>query len=156
MGREFAPAPNRACKQAAYLLEMNVSGGLEIAKIRQTLSSHSFRLVSPRGKIRCYPMLLLAATALEKMEAVPIKFWLNLGMAILIFVGSVIVIRKAAEMNKVLLSVVIFVVLTSVGFNWIYARNEPAFMTPYIDPIAAFFPSSESKSRQEKKAQLPD
>jgi hypothetical protein len=101
-------------------------------------------------------MLLLAATALEKMEAVPLKFWLNLGMAIVIFFALVIVIRKAAEMNKVVLSVIIFVMLTSVGFNWIYARNEPKFMTPYIDSVAPFFPSAESKARQEKKVRLSD
>jgi len=100
-------------------------------------------------------MLMLAATALEKMDAIPIKVWMNLGMAVLILIAAIIIIRKAAEMNKILLSVIIFVVLTSVGFNWIYARNEPKFMTPYINSVAPFFPSAESKVHQEKKTQLP-
>lgn len=100
-------------------------------------------------------MLLLAATALEKMHAVPAKVWINISLGILIFVAAIILIRKAAEMNKVLLSVVVFVILTSVGFNWVYVRNEPKFMTPLIDKIAIFFPSAESKARQEKKTQIP-
>jgi hypothetical protein len=100
-------------------------------------------------------MLLLAVTALEKMQAVPTKVWLNLALGLLIFFAVVIIIRKAAEMNKVLLSVIIFVVVTSVGFNWIYARNEPKFMTPFIEKIAAFFPSAEKKAQKEKKQVLP-
>jgi len=100
-------------------------------------------------------MLLLAATALEKMRDVPVKVWMNLGMGILIFVAAVIIIRKAAEMNKVLLSVIIFVVLTSVGFNWIYSRNEPKFLTPIVDQIANFLPSAEKKAEKEKRTFAP-
>src|SRR5690606_22105943 len=102
-----------------------------------------------------FPMLLLAATALEKMQAVPLKVWVNFAMAILIFFAAVIIIRKAAEMNKVLLSVIIFVVLTTLGFNWVYSRNEPAFLTPLIDPIAKFFPSAEKKAEKEKRVLTP-
>lgn len=93
-------------------------------------------------------MLLFAATALEKMHAVPTKVWLNIGLAILILVAVVIIIRKAAEMNKVLLGVIIFVVVTIVGFNWIYARNEPKFLTPIVEKIAPFFPSDTSKAKK--------
>ena len=100
-------------------------------------------------------MLPLAATALEKMQAVPTKVWVNLALGILIFFAAVIVIRKAAEMNKVLLSVIIFVVLSAVGFNWVYARNEPKFLTPFIEPIAQFFPSVEKKAEKEKRRELP-
>lgn len=100
-------------------------------------------------------MLLLAATALEKMQAVPAKVWVNLAMGVLIFFAAVIIIRKAAEMNKVLLSVIIFVVLTTVGVNWIYARNEPRFLTPIIEPIAQFFPSAEKKAEKEKRREMP-
>ncbi len=100
-------------------------------------------------------LLLLAATTLEKMQAVPAKVWLNIGMAVLIFIAAIIIIRKAAEMNKVLLSVIIFVIITSVGFNWVYARNEPKFMTPFIEPIAKFFPSAEKQAQKEKKTVAP-
>lgn len=100
-------------------------------------------------------MLLLAATALEKMQTVPMKVWGNVALFLLIFVVSVIVIRKAAEMNKVLLSAIIFVVLSIVGLNWIYARNEPKFLTPIVEKIAAFFPSAEKQAAKEKKFMQP-
>jgi hypothetical protein len=96
-------------------------------------------------------MLLFAVTALEKLSAVPLKFWINVSIGILIFFAVLIVLRKAAEMNKILLGVIIFVVISSVGFNWIYSRNEPAFLTPIVDEIARFFPSAETKARHEKK-----
>ena len=89
------------------------------------------------------------------MQAVPVKVWGNIALFILILIGAIIVIRKAAEMNKVLLSVIIFVVLSVVGFNWIYARNEPKFLTPIIEKIAVFFPSVEKQAAKEKKPILP-
>jgi len=100
-------------------------------------------------------MLLLAATALEKMQAVPMKVWINVALFLLIFVVALFIIRKAAEMNKVLLAVIIFVVMSIVGFNWIYSRNEPKFLTPIIDPIAKFFPTAEKQAEKEKKPLLP-
>jgi hypothetical protein len=81
--------------------------------------------------------------------------WINFAMGVLIFIAAVILIRKAAEMNKVLLSVIIFVVVTTVGFNWVYSRNEPKFLTPVIEPIANFFPSAEKKAEKEKRTLTP-
>jgi hypothetical protein len=99
--------------------------------------------------------LLLAATTLEKLQAVPTKVWVNVGLFILIFIAVIILIKKAAEMNKVVLTAIIFVILTSVGFNWVYARNEPAFMTPIIEPLAKFFPSAGKQVEKEKRAVVP-
>jgi len=94
--------------------------------------------------------LLLAATALEKMQAVPTRVWINIGIAVVLFIVAVVVLRKLAGVNKIWLSVVAFVVLTIVGFNWIYSRNEPAFLTPVIDKIAPFFPTSSTKTEKTK------
>lgn len=99
--------------------------------------------------------LLLAATTLEKIQAVPSKVWINVALGVLIFFAAVIIIRKAAEMNKVVLAAIIFVVISSVGFHWIYSRNEPKFLTPIIDPIAKFFPSVEKQSQKEKRSTTP-
>lgn len=96
-------------------------------------------------------MLLLAVTTLEKIQATPAKVWINFAMGILIFFAAVIVIRKAAEINKVLLSVIIFVVVSTVGFNWVYSRNEPKFLTPIIEPLANFFPTAEKRADKEKR-----
>jgi len=83
------------------------------------------------------------------------KVWINVALFLLIFVVALFIIRKAAEMNKVLLAVIIFVVMSIVGFNWIYSRNEPKFLTPIIDPIAKFFPTAEKQAEKEKKPLLP-
>jgi hypothetical protein len=127
-----------------------------LAKNRHTPLQRQFRLVSPRRASNPVPMpLLLAATTLEKIQAVPTKFWLNTAIIILILMVAIIVIRKAAEMNKVVLSAIIFVVFSSVGFQWIYLRNEPKFMTPFIEPLSNFFPTKEKQVEKENRAVVP-
>ena len=39
-------------------------------------------------------------------------------------------------MNKIILTIVIFVIIGIFGISWVYNRNEPAFLTPIIAPIA--------------------
>lgn len=66
-------------------------------------------------------------------------------------VAAVIVVRRVAHMNKVVLAVIAFVVVTIVGFNWIYERNEPAFLTPVINKIAPFLPSKGSYNAKQQQ-----
>jgi hypothetical protein len=97
-------------------------------------------------------VIFLAVSTLEKLKGLPDKVWINLAIVFIIVVGSVIAVRKAAQMNKVVLAVLVAVVGSVVGFQWIYERNEPAFMTPFVDTIAPFFPSKgmyHSKQAQE-------
>lgn len=90
-------------------------------------------------------MLLLAAaaapTALEKLKQIPPSFWMKVGIAVLALVLLVIVLRKLAGMNKVVLTVIVLIILSTVGFHWIYERNEPAWATPVVEKLAGFFPS---------------
>jgi len=91
-------------------------------------------------------MFLLAAasappTPLEKLQHIPPAFWLKLGLAVLAVILAVVLLRKIAQMNKVILAAVVFVVLTIVGFNWIYQRNEPSWATPVVEKLAGFFPT---------------
>ena len=88
--------------------------------------------------------LAAAVTLLDRLHQVPPGVWLRIGAAILALVVVVIVLRKVAKMNKVLLAVVVALVLTIVGFNWIYQRNEPAWATPVIEKIAPFFPTKDA------------
>jgi apolipoprotein N-acyltransferase len=99
-------------------------------------------------------MLFLAATTgLDKIKAVPPAFWWKLGAAVLCLIVLVIVLQKVAQMNKVVVAVIALVVFTVVGVNWIYERNEPAFMTPIIDKVAPFLPSKGAYGT--KQAQTP-
>jgi hypothetical protein len=80
-------------------------------------------------------------TTFEKLQAIPMDFWWKIGLGVALVFGAVIVLRKVAKTNKVILGVVAFVVVTVVGFNWIYERNEPAWATPVVKWLAGFFPS---------------
>jgi hypothetical protein len=86
-------------------------------------------------------MLWLAMTTLDKLHAVPPRFWVNVLLAISTFFVLVIVVRHAARMNKLLLALLVTLLLTGVAFQWIFERNEPRFLSPYIDKIAPWFPS---------------
>jgi len=89
-------------------------------------------------------LFLAAATTLDKLKQIPPAFWLKVGAVVLGIIVVVIVLQKVAQMNKVVLAVIAFVVVMIVGVNWIYERNEPAFLTPLVDKIAPFLPSKGS------------
>ncbi|GAB5562593.1 MAG: hypothetical protein SynsKO_42400 [Synoicihabitans sp.] len=86
-------------------------------------------------------MLLLATTTLEKLQAVPTRFWINAAIFILGGWLTIMLLRHAARMNKMVLTMIIVVSVTTVGFQWIWERNEPRFLTPYINIVAPLFPS---------------
>jgi apolipoprotein N-acyltransferase len=90
-------------------------------------------------------LLPLAATStLARVQGVPTGVWLRIGAAVLTLVVLVIFLRKVAKMNKIVLGVLVFLIVTIIGFNWIYQRNEPAWATPFIDPVSKFFPTKDS------------
>lgn len=89
-------------------------------------------------------MFFLAAASLstaDRLRQIPMDFWLRLGAAVAILIVTVIVLRKLAQVNKVVLLVVVGMAATMIGFNWIYERNEPAWATPVVRWLADFFPS---------------
>jgi len=87
-------------------------------------------------------MLFLAVTALAKLQNLPRRNLINLGLGILVIIVAIIVIKEAAKMNKFILGTIIFVTLMVICFSWVYQRNEPKFLTPLVDEIAPFFPSA--------------
>lgn len=101
-------------------------------------------------------MLLFAAaaapTAMEKLQKVPPAFWLKLGIAVVALIVAVILLRKVAQMNKIVLTIIVLVVFSTIGFSWIYERNEPAWATPVVEKLAGFFPS---KGSYDSKQQSP-
>ena len=101
-------------------------------------------------------MLLIAVTALEKVEKVPLTFWFKVVGLILVSVVVLFVLRKVAHMNKIILSIIVLAIGSIVGFQWIYERNEPEFLTPAINVIAQFFPSKGSYgNKQAQDASAP-
>jgi len=90
-------------------------------------------------------MLFVAAStaqsAMDRLRQIPGEFWMKFGLGVLGIIVAVIVLRKLAHVNKVVLSVVVGLVLSIIGFSWIYERNEPSWATPAIEFLAEFFPS---------------
>lgn len=80
-------------------------------------------------------------SAADKLREIPLEFWLKVGGGIVAIIVVVILLRKIAKANKLLLGMGVFLVVTIVGFNWIYERNEPAWATPAVQWLAGFFPS---------------
>jgi hypothetical protein len=89
-------------------------------------------------------MLLFALTTIEKLKQVPRSFWINAAIVILGIFAIVIIFRKIQEMNKIVLGIVLAVIVAMLGFNWIYERNEPKFLTPFVDMVAPFLPAKGS------------
>lgn len=87
---------------------------------------------------------------MEKLQRVPLQFWLKAALAMAIFVVGVIALKKIAGMNKAVLGAIVFVLFTVVGFHWIYERNEPAWATPVVEKMANFFPSKDQYANRQR------
>lgn len=81
------------------------------------------------------------ATALDKLKDVPSEIWMKLGLGVLGLLLVIFILRKVAKLNKVVLGIVVVVSLSFLGFNWIYNRTEPAWATPFVEPLSHFFPT---------------
>jgi hypothetical protein len=89
------------------------------------------------------PVLAAAAvaTSADKLRQIPTEFWVRTGIGVLVLVAVVIVLRKLAHVNKVVLTVIVGLIVSFVGFSWIYERSEPAWATPAVTWLSGFFPS---------------
>jgi hypothetical protein len=95
-------------------------------------------------------MVFLAASTLDKLKDIPTDVWLKLAAAVLIMIVAIIVLRKIAKMNKLILGIIVMLTISFVGFSWIYERNEPAFLTPVVEKLAPFFPSKNGYTSKQK------
>ena len=100
-------------------------------------------------------MLLLAVTAVEKLQTLPPAIWLKIIIAITAFILTIFLFRRVMKMNKIIAAVIVFVVCTVVFFSWVYNRNEPAFLTPFVSRIAPFFPSAGSYATKQGSQPKP-
>ena len=100
-------------------------------------------------------MLVLAVTAVEKMQTLKPEVWLKIGIAIAAFVIVILLFRRIMKMNKIIAGVIVFVVVTVVFFSWVYNRNEPRFLTPIVEKIAPFFPTAGAYNSKQQTAPKP-
>lgn len=88
--------------------------------------------------------VLVATTTLStavRLRQIPAEFWMRSAAAILVVIATVVVLRRVAKVNKVVLTVVVGLFASIVGFNWIYERNEPPWATPVVRWLATFLPT---------------
>lgn len=90
-----------------------------------------------------------AATFADHLRHIPMDFWLRIGVGILAVIVVITVLRKVAHMDKTVLTIVAGVVVTILGFNWIYERNEPTWASPVVSVVAGFLPTK-GKIEQKK------
>jgi MFS superfamily sulfate permease-like transporter len=86
-------------------------------------------------------MLYFAVSAIEKIQHLPKKNLINLGLAALLVLVVIVLIKLAARMNKFLLGMIILVTFLVLMLTWVHERNEPKFLTPFINTIAPYVPN---------------
>jgi hypothetical protein len=59
----------------------------------------------------------LVSKALERLREIPNAFWVNLGVAVLLLILLVVILRKLAAVNKIVLVMAGIVAITGVGFS---------------------------------------
>jgi len=94
----------------------------------------------------------LAQSAVDKMKTLPPDVWLKIGIVIVAIIAAVMIFRKVVKMNKIIGSVIVFVVCTIMFFSWVYNRNEPKFLTPLVERIAPFFPTAGAYNAKQQTA----
>jgi cbb3-type cytochrome oxidase subunit 3 len=100
-------------------------------------------------------MSLLATTTLEKLQQVPSHTWWTIALAIVGFIVVVVLIRFAAQMSKLLLGGIVLFLLFLLCTQWVYERDEPAWATPIIEPLAQFLPSKGKPKPATQPSALP-
>ena len=90
------------------------------------------------------------ATVLDRLGKVPADFWVGLGLGVAAIVAAVILLRKLAGVNKVVLTALAGFFFMALGFSWIYERNEPTWAAPAVSFLAGFFPAKGSYSAGQK------
>jgi hypothetical protein len=94
--------------------------------------------------------ILAAATTKSgsgRLQDIPSDVWLKIGIGVAALIAVVVVLRKLAKVNKVVLTIVVLVVGSFVFFSWIYNRDEPEWATPVVQWLAEFFPSKGKLAR---------
>jgi len=100
-------------------------------------------------------MLFLAVTTIDKLKSVPPKYWWIFAGGILGFFVCVFVLKRLLRINKVFLFVGIFVVCGFTFISWVYNRNEPAILTPFVDQLAQFLPTKNAYAQSENHPVTP-
>jgi apolipoprotein N-acyltransferase len=84
---------------------------------------------------------LTSQSAVTRLQQIPPDFWLQLAAAVVVLILLVLGLRRVARDNKAIMAIVVGLVASFVGFNWIYERNEPPWATPAVNFVSGYFPT---------------
>jgi cytochrome c biogenesis protein CcdA len=91
------------------------------------------------------PLLLAASSSTQsvvsRLQQIPLMFWLGLAAAVVGLIILVLTLQRLARGNRAILAIVAGMVVSFVGFSWIYERNEPAWATPAVNFLSGYFPT---------------
>ena len=90
-----------------------------------------------------------ATTTADRLKDIPPEFWYKAGLGVLALIAVVFILRKVAKVNKVVLGIIVLLVASFTGFNWIYERNEPSWATPFVERVSHFFPTKGPQKQKE-------
>ena len=79
---------------------------------------------------------------IDNLWSNPADFWLLVFGAIIVLLVLSVVFKKIIQVSQVVFVVALLIVAGVVMVKWVRDRNEPAFMTPVVNFVASFFPSS--------------
>jgi hypothetical protein len=82
-----------------------------------------------------------APTAADRLRQIPAQFWLKLAVGVLVILVAAYVWRKVAGANRLVTAMIAAFVLSFIGLNWVYQREEPAWATPVVSKLAEFLPT---------------
>jgi purine-cytosine permease-like protein len=85
--------------------------------------------------------LLAAQSATDAFKRVPKQMWINIAICVVAVFMIVRLWRTLKQLNEFAPYLVAALAFAMIFFYWVYERSEPAFLSPFIEHIAPFFPS---------------
>ncbi|MCB1106307.1 MAG: hypothetical protein H7A44_04600 [Opitutaceae bacterium] len=85
------------------------------------------------------PLLIFAA--FEKLRQIPLQFWINLGLCALALIMVIRFWRALREINSFMPWLATMIAAAMILSYWTYNRNEPRFLTPFVDKLTLVLPT---------------
>jgi len=78
----------------------------------------------------------------DSLWIMPADFWLKIFAAIIVLFILSVVFKRIIQLSQLVFVIALLAVAGIIMVKWVRDRNEPAFMTPVVNFVASFFPSS--------------
>ncbi len=76
----------------------------------------------------------------EAFQQLPESDWLRFGILLLVLLSMLWLVRLVSKVNRYVLLVAFVFGGTMLMANWVHNRNEPSFLTPFVNAVEPWFP----------------